>query len=82
MTTENEVKVTKASAPKQKMVKIKLPRAAYGEENFITASLNGEVFKIMKGVEVEVPDYIAEIIQNSFEHQDKADEFLESLVRK
>ena len=78
---ENE-KVTKATTSKGKTVKIKLPKAAFGEENFITASLNGEVFKIQKGVEVEVPDYIARIIQNSFEHQDKADEYLESLVRK
>lgn len=79
---ENETKVTKASASKEKTVKIKLPKPAFGEENFITASLNGRMFKIQKGIEVEVPECIAEIIQSSFEHQDKADDYLNSLVRK
>ena len=52
-------------ATDKKMVKIKLPRPVDKyEPNFVTASVNGEVFKIQKGVEVEVPDYIAEVLEH------------------
>jgi len=66
---------------KDVMVKIKLPRAAQGEENFITASVNGKIFKIQKGIEVEVPAPIAQVIQNSYDAQDKAEDYIASLVK-
>lgn len=48
-----------------KMVKILLPRGRKNEENFIIVSVNGRSFKIMKGVEVEVPDFVAEVLENA-----------------
>lgn len=63
------------------MVKVKLPRAASGEDNFITASVNGKVYKIQKGVEVEVPGSIAQVIQNSYEAKDQADDFKDSIIK-
>lgn len=77
------VKATKkAHDPWTDMVKIRLPKAAQGEENFVIAGVNGRMFKIQKGIEVEVPSPIAHVIEHSYELQDKADEYLDSLVNK
>ena len=35
------------------------------EENFVIIGVNGRSWKIMKGVEVEVPDYVAEVLENA-----------------
>lgn len=48
-----------------KTVKILLPRGRKNEENFIIVSVNGRSWKIMKGVEVEVPDFVAEVLGNA-----------------
>lgn len=66
--------------PWAKTVEIKLPKGAQGEPNYITAGVNGRVFKIQKGVAVKVPAPIAEVIRHSFEARDAADQYLESLV--
>ena len=47
------------------MVSVTIPRGRKQEENFIIVSVNGRSFKIMKGVQVEVPDYVAEVLVNS-----------------
>ena len=47
-----------------KMVKILLPRGRKNEENFVIVSVNGRSWKIMRGVEVSVPDYVAEVLEN------------------
>lgn len=49
---------------KKKMVKILLPRGRKNEENFVIVSVNGRSWKIMRGVEVSVPDYVAEVLEN------------------
>lgn len=64
--------------PWGKMVTIKLPRPARGEENFLIASVNGRVFKIQKGVSVDVPEPIAECIEEMFEAEDAAEAYMES----
>ena len=48
-----------------KTVKILLPRGRKNEENFIIVSVNGRSWKIMKGVEGEVPDFVAEVLENA-----------------
>ena len=48
-----------------KTVKILLPRGRKNEENFIIVCVNGRSWKIMKGVEVEVPDFVAEVLENA-----------------
>ena len=50
---------------KEKMVKILLPRGRKNEENFVIVSVNGRSWKIMRGVEVSVPEYVAEVLENS-----------------
>ena len=46
-------------------VSVTIPRGRKQEENFVFVSVNGRSFKIMKGVQVEVPDYVAEVLVNS-----------------
>ena len=50
---------------KEKMVTVMLPRGRKQEENFVIVSVNGRSYKIMKGVEVEVPECVAEVLENS-----------------
>jgi len=45
-------------------VSVTLPRGRKEEENFVLVSVNGRSFKIMKGVEVSVPYYVAEVLEN------------------
>lgn len=46
-------------------VSVTIPRGRKQEENFVIVSVNGRGFKIMKGVQVEVPGYVAEVLVNS-----------------
>jgi len=87
MNEKEEIKVTKKvtkseTDPWRVKETIMLPRAAVGEENFIIASLNGRSFKIKRGVQVEVPKPIAEMIQKSFDYQERADELVSSLANQ
>jgi hypothetical protein len=52
--------------PKRKMVKIKIPRTKSDQED-VFVSVNMETFIIKRGVEVEVPDYVAEVLQHQEE---------------
>ena len=50
----------------KKMVKIRIPRTKADEED-VFASVNMETFIIKRGVEVEVPDYVAEVLRHQEE---------------
>lgn len=67
---------------KEKTVKIKIPRAPKGEDNFMIVTLNGRGFKIQRGVEVEVPEAIAEIVQKVLDARDSADDYIEGIRSK
>ena len=49
----------------EQMVKILLPRGRKNEENFVIVSVNGRSWKLMRGVEVEVPLCAAEVLENA-----------------
>ena len=63
-----------------KMTKVLLPRGRKNEENFVIVSVNGRSFKIMKGVEVEVPDYVAEVLDNNRRMAEEARRFVEKMA--
>ena len=65
---------------KTKMTKILLPRGRKNEENFVIVSVNGRSFKIMKGVEVEVPDYVAEVLDNGRKMADESRRYVERMA--
>lgn len=70
MATENSVKT---ATSKKKMVKIRLPRLEgqnVAQEEFY--SVNFKNYIIKRGVEVEVPEEIAEVIKNAEKARDEA----------
>lgn len=71
---------TAARDPFEKKVRVKLPKAPRGEENFVITSVNGQTYKVQRGVEVDVPEPIAEVLRHSEEAQDRADEFIEKMT--
>ena len=50
---------------KEKMVTVMLSRGRKQEENFVIVSVNGRSWKIMRGVEVQVPRCVAEVLENA-----------------
>lgn len=63
-----------------KMIRVLLPRGRKQEENFVIVSVNGRSFKIMKGVEVEVPDYVAEVLEHARMMADTARSYMDKMA--
>ena len=57
---------TATANPTKKMVKIRIPRTKADQED-VFVSVNMETFLIKRGVEVEVPDYVAEVLTHQEE---------------
>ena len=64
---------TKTDETKPKMVKVKLRKDREHQDDY-TVGLNGEMFRIKRGVEVEVPEGVKEILDNSERMDDLATE--------
>ena len=60
----------------KKLIKIILPKQRGNRNPDLFVSVNGENYLIQRGVEVEVPDYIAEVIRNSDRMAERADAFI------
>ena len=56
----------KAETPKEKMVKIRIPRTKANQED-VFVSVNMRTWLIKRGVEVEVPECVAEVLRHSEE---------------
>lgn len=54
------------TANTKKMVTIRIPRTKTDEED-VFVSVNFETYLIKRGVEVEVPDYVAEVLRHKEE---------------
>lgn len=59
---KNETVEKAVAKETKKMVKIRIPRTRADEED-VFVSVNMETFLIKRGVEVEVPDYVAEVLR-------------------
>ena len=59
-----------------KKVKIKLQKLRDSKDQSVFVGVNDETYLIQRGVEVEVPDYVAAIIHNSEHALDEADEYI------
>lgn len=70
MATEN-TKAPKATGPKT--VKIRIPRTRADQED-VFVSVNNRTYIVKRGVEVEVPDFVAEVLR----HQE---EMLETIMQ-
>lgn len=60
----NEVDVQQETGPK--MVKIRIPRTKADQEN-VFVSVNLRTYMIERGKEVEVPDFVAEVLRHQEE---------------
>ena len=56
----------KTETPKEKMVKIRIPRTKADQED-VFVSVNMRTWLIKRGVEVEVPECVAEVLRHSEE---------------
>ena len=61
-------------------VAVCIPRGRKQEENFIVVSVNGRSWKIMKGVTVEVPDYVAEVLDNARVMAEEARRYVDKMA--
>lgn len=64
----------------EKMVSVTIPRGRKQEENFVIVSVNGRSWKIMKGVQVQVPDYVAEVLENARMMADTARRYMDKMA--
>ncbi len=74
-TTENK------DAKAIKMVKTRLPRLRKGQADE-TVGINGKMYKIKRGVEVEVPENVAQVLEQSERQREKAYAFIEDAANR
>ena len=67
---------------KKDTVKIKLPYIPGAKDNEVFVGVNGYRYQIQRGVEVEVPRFVAEALENSEKQKMHADATLQALQAK
>ena len=67
---------------KEEMVRVRLPRPTKDEENFLIVSVNDRSWKIKKGEWVDVPKYVAEVIENSEMMREINEAYIECVTDK
>ena len=68
-----------AAAPGKKMVKVKLFKDNHDYKDDVFVAVNGERYLIQRGVEVEVPDNIAEVLEHSAQQDARTAELIEKI---
>ena len=71
----------KKDTPKEKTVKIKIPLERGGNNEDVYVAVNGRSWSIKRGVYVEVPECVKEVLDNSEAMFQEAMEFSESQKR-
>ena len=66
MAETKKTEAPKTEAPKEKMVKIRIPRTKADQED-VFVSVNLRTWLIKRGVEVEVPECVAEVLRHQEE---------------
>ena len=61
-------------------VSVTIPRGRKQEENFVIVSVNGRSWKIMKGAQVDVPDYVSEVLENLRMMQEEARRYVDRMA--
>ena len=69
----------KETPPEKKMVKIKLFKDSGEYRDDVFVAVNGERYLIKRGEEVEVPDYIAEVIEHSAQQDARTAELIQKI---
>ncbi len=76
--TKTATKATETA--KEKLVKIRIPRERDRQDD-VYVSINERDWLIKRGVEVEVPECVAELIRNAEEAEEKAYAFMDSVKK-
>lgn len=72
----------KPTETKEKLVKIKIPLERGKSNNDVFVSVNDRTWQIKRGVEVEVPECVAEVLLHEEEQMLKAMEYQEAMASK
>ena len=64
-----------------KKVKITLMRDNKNYQGDVFVGVNGETWQIQRGVEVEVPEYVAEVLKNSMKQDNLAFGLMQDLQK-
>ena len=67
-------------APKEKMIKIKIPLERGRENDDVYVSVNERTWQIKRGVEVEVPECVAEVLAHEEQQLLAAYEYQKSVA--
>lgn len=70
----------KTVSPWDTKVKIKLPRDTMNGQKCVFVAVNGHNFQIQRGVEVEVPEPIYEVLRNNERMEELVQEKLDKLT--
>ena len=62
-------------------MRIHLPRARGGEADYEIVSVNGKTYQILRGVDVDVPKAVAEVLFHGGRARAEADRFEEEASR-
>lgn len=73
--------VKKTEAPKENMVKIRIPRVSAKQED-VFVSVNERTWLVKRGIEVEVPECVAEVLRHQEEMLETIMLFEESAKNK
>lgn len=76
-----ETKKAPAVPGKEETVRIKLPRVRGNEED-VYVSVNDRTFQIKRGIAVDVPPCVAEVIRNSEMMEEEAATYLDKVERR
>ena len=71
---------TKQEVKKEKTVKIRLPKTRDKQDDAFV-SVNERTWLIQRGVEVEVPECVAEVLLHQQEMEEKAMDFIEEATK-
>ena len=70
-----------AVSPKEKTEKVKVLKLRNGAKEQMYVQINDKSWMIKRGVEVEVPEYVAWHVKQLEESAEEADEFIEANTR-
>lgn len=80
MAEANKTATKATETEKEKLVKIRIPRERDRQDD-VFVCVNGRTWLIKRGVEVEVPECVAEVIRNAEDVAEKAYAFMDSVKK-
>ena len=80
MAEANKTAPKATETSKEKLVKIRIPRERDRQDD-VFVCVNGRTWLIKRGVEVEVPECVAEVIRNAEDVAEKAYAYMDSVKK-